>query len=274
MSEFLWEWLPLILAMLATGACAGILAGLLGVGGGIVIVPVLYFVLQTLGISPASAILIATGTSLLVIVPTSISSVRAHHKRGNVDWALLKRWWPFMVIGVIGGSTVALRVNGEIVSGVFGVVAVLVAANMLFRAKAAPIAQQLPGMAGQGVMAGSIGFFSVMMGVGGGTLGVPLLTSCNYPSHRAVGTASFFGLLISIPGAIAMLLADTPADAPEGMIGMVNLPGFALIVPLTVLLAPMGAWLGAKLDAVMLKRVFAIFLCISGGRMLMQLFGV
>ena len=274
MSEFLWEWLPLILAMLATGACAGILAGLLGVGGGIVIVPVLYFVLQTLGISPASAILIATGTSLLVIVPTSISSVRAHHKRGNVDWALLKRWWPFMVIGVICGSTVALRVNGEIVSGVFGVVAVLVAANMLFRAKAAPIAQQLPGMAGQGVMAGSVGFFSVMMGVGGGTLGVPLLTSCNYPSQRAVGTAAFFGLLISIPGAIAMLLAATPADAPEGMIGMVNLPGFALIVPLTVLLAPVGAWLGAKLDAVMLKRVFAIFLCISGGRMLMQLFGV
>ncbi len=274
MSEFLWEWLPLILAMLATGAGAGILAGLLGVGGGIVIVPVLYFVLQTLGISPASAILIATGTSLLVIVPTSISSVRAHHKRGNVDWVLLKGWWPFMVIGVICGSTVALRVNGEIVSGVFGVVAVLVAANMLFRAKAAPIAQQLPGMAGQGVMAGSVGFFSVMMGVGGGTLGVPLLTSCNYPSHRAVGTASFFGLLISIPGAVAMLLAHTPADAPEGMIGMVNLPGFALIVPLTVLLAPVGAWLGSKLDAVMLKRVFAIFLCISGGRMLMQLFGV
>ena len=274
MSEFLWEWLPLILAMLATGAGAGILAGLLGVGGGIVIVPVLYFVLQTLGISPASAILIATGTSLLVIVPTSISSVRAHHKRGNVDWVLLKGWWPFMVIGVICGSTVALRVNGEIVSGVFGVVAVLVAANMLFRAKAAPIAQQLPGMAGQGVMAGSVGFFSVMMGVGGGTLGVPLLTSCNYPSHRAVGTAAFFGLLISIPGAIAMLLAATPADAPEGMIGMVNLPGFALIVPLTVLLAPVGAWLGSKLDAVMLKRVFAIFLCISGGRMLMQLFGV
>lgn len=274
MSESFLEWLPLMLAMLVTGAFAGILAGLLGVGGGIVIVPVLYFVLQTLGISPATAILVATGTSLLVIVPTSISSVRAHHKRGNVDWALLKRWWPFMIVGVVCGSALALRVNGEVVSGIFGVIAVLVAANMLFRAKAAPIAQQLPGMVGQGAMAGGIGFFSVMMGVGGGTLGVPLLTSCNYPSHRAVGTASFFGLLISVPGAIAMLLAETPADAPEGMVGMVNVPGFAFIVPLTVLLAPFGAWLGSKLDAVMLKRVFAIFLCISGGRMLMQLLGV
>lgn len=271
MSETLMHWLPTILAMIATGAVAGILAGLLGVGGGIVIVPVLYFVLQALGITPDTAMLVATGTSLLVIVPTSISSVRAHHKRGNVDWALIKRWWPFMVVGVVCGSALALRVNGQIISGIFGVVALLVALNMLFRAKSSAIVQQLPGMAGQGIMAGCIGFFSVMIGIGGGTLGVPMLTSCNYPSHRAVGTAAFFGLLISLPGATAMLMAQTPADAPQGMIGMVNLPGFACIVPLTVLLAPMGAWLGAKLDSVMLKRVFAIFLCISGGRMLMQL---
>jgi len=270
MSDLLQQWLPTMIAMLATGACAGILAGLLGVGGGIVIVPVLYFVLQGLGVSPATAMLVATGTSLLVIVPTSISSMRAHHKRGNVDWALIKRWWPWMVIGVIAGSSVALRAKGLLLSTVFGVVAILVALNMLLRAKSPPLARQLPGAVGQGSMAGGIGFFSVMMGVGGGTIGVPLLTACNYPSHRAVGTASFFGLLISIPGALAMLFASTPADAPEGMIGAVNLPGFALIVPLTVLLAPVGAWLGSKLDAVMLKRVFAVFLCISGGRMLMQ----
>ncbi len=155
----------------------------------------------------------------------------------------------------------------------FGVVALLVAANMLFRAKAAPIAQQLPGKAGQGVMAGFIGFFSVIMGVGGGTVGVPLLTSYNYSPHRAVGTASVFGMLIALPGAIAMLLAKTPADAPQGMIGMVNLPGFICIVPLTVLLVPTGAWIGSKIDPVMLKRVFAIFLCISGGRMLLQTLG-
>ena len=272
MNEFLSQWLPTMIAMVLTGAFAGILAGLLGVGGGIVIVPVLFFVLQGLGIGAATAMLVATATSLLVIVPTSISSMRAHHKRGNVDWVLIKRWWPFMVAGVIAGSALALKVKGEVTSVVFGVVALLVAANMLFRAKAAPIAQQLPGITGQGLMAGTTGFFSVMMGVGGGTIGVPLLTSCNYPPHRAVGTASFFGLLISIPGATAMLLADTPADAPQGMIGMVNLPGFLLIVPLTVLLAPVGAWIGSKLDPVMLKRVFAIFLCISGGRMLMQVF--
>lgn len=270
MSEFLQQWAPTIIAMLATGALAGILAGLLGVGGGIVIVPVLYFVLQGMGVSPGTAMLVATATSLLTIVPTSVSSIRSHNKRGNVDWALIKRWWPFMIFGVVLGTAVALQAKGLLLSAVFAVVAILVALNMLLRAKAPPLAQQLPGMAGQGAMAGGIGFFSVMMGVGGGTIGVPLLTACNVAPHRAVGTASFFGLLISIPGATAMLLANAPSDAPEGMLGLVNLPGFALIVPLTVLLAPVGTWLGSKLNPVMLKRVFAVFLCISGGRMLMQ----
>lgn len=272
MSEFLSQWLPTMIAMLLTGACAGILAGLLGVGGGIVIVPVLFFVLQSFGVSPATAMLVATATSLLVIVPTSISSLRAHHKRGNVDWVLLKRWSPFVVLGVIAGGALALKVKGEVTSAVFGVVALLAAANMSFRANAAPIARQLPGMAGQGIMAGTVGFFSVMMGVGGGTIGVPLLNACNYSPHRAVGTVSCFGLLISIPGALVMLLAETPADAPPGMVGMVNLPGFVLIAPLTVLLAPVGAWIGSRLTPMQLKRVFAIFLCISGGRMLLEVF--
>lgn len=274
MSEFLSQWLPTIIAMAITGAFAGILAGLLGVGGGIVIVPVLYFVLQAAHVSPATAMLVATATSLLTIVPTSISSIRAHHKRGNVDWLLVKRWWPYMLTGVVLGSSLALNTKGTAASAVFGVVALLVAANMLFRAKAAPITQQLPSMKGQGVMAGFIGFFSVIMGVGGGTVGVPLLTACNYSPHRAVGTASVFGILIAVPGSIAMLFAHTPADAPAGMIGMVNWPGFLCIVPLTVLLAPIGAWIGSKLDSLMLKRVFAIFLLISGGRMLTQVFGL
>jgi uncharacterized membrane protein YfcA len=273
LSQFLGQWLPTIIAMVITGAFAGILAGLLGVGGGIVIVPVLYFILQAAHVSPATAMLVATATSLLTIVPTSISSIRAHHKRGNVDWLLVKRWWPTMLIGVVLGSSFALHSKGTAASAIFGVVAFLVAANMLFRAKAAPIAHQLPGMKGQGAMAGFIGFFSVIMGVGGGTVGVPLLTACNFSPHRAVGTATVFGMLIAVPGSIAMLFAHAPTDAPEGMIGMVNWPGFLCIVPLTVLLAPTGAWLGSKLDSLMLKRVFAIFLLLSGGRMLMQVLG-
>lgn len=272
MNDVVNQWLPLVIALLLTGAAAGVIAGLLGVGGGIVVVPVLFFVLQEFGVSAASAMLIATATSLLVILPTSIASLRAHHRRGNVDWLLLKRWAPFMVAGVLAGSAFALQLKGEVTSAIYAVVALLAAANMLLRAKSPPLARQLPGMAGQGLMASTTGFFSVIMGVGGGTLGVPLLTACNYPAHRAVGTVSCFGLLIALPGAIAMLLAETPADAPLGTIGMVNLAGFALIAPLTVALAPLGARIGSTLKPVMLKRVFALFLCISGGRMLLQLF--
>ncbi|MCM2680236.1 sulfite exporter TauE/SafE family protein [Echinimonas agarilytica] len=273
LADIIQAWLPIAAAMIGTGVVAGILAGLLGVGGGIVIVPVFYFVLQSIGVPQATAILVATGTSLLVIIPTSLSSIRAHHQRGNIDWPLIKRWAPAMIIGVIAGSQTALLVDGAWVSGLFGIIAILVAMNMLFRAKAAPLAHQLPPMAGQRVMATCIGFFSVMIGIGGGTLGVPTLTSCNYPSHRAVGTAAVFGLLISIPGAITMLLAHTPATAPDGMVGLVNIPGALAIMPLTILLAPFGAWIGSKLDAVLLKKLFAVFLCISGGRMLMQLLG-
>ena len=274
MSAFLAEWLPMIFAMLVTGAFAGVLAGLLGVGGGIVIVPVLYFVLQGMGVGPTTAIRVATGTSLLVIIPTSIASVRSHHKRGNVDWDLIRRWWPFMVAGVVVGSLVAIWAKGDFISATFGVIALLVAVNMLLRPKAPPLARSLPGLPGQGAMAGAIGFFSVMVGIGGGTLGVPMLTACNHPPHKAVGTAAFFGLLIALPGASAMLMAPTPIGAPAGMLGSVNLAGFTAIVPMTVLLAPLGTWLGSKLNPQMLKRVFAIFLCLSGGRMLMQVVGV
>lgn len=267
------EWLPVVLAMMATGCVAGLLAGLLGVGGGIVIVPVFYFVLEMLGVPPATAILVATGTSLLVIVPTSISSIKAHNSRDNIDWPLIKRWAPFMVLGVIGGSLTATQIDGQLISGLFGIIAILVAANMLFRANSKPLMNQLPGMPGQGFMASCIGYFSVMIGIGGGTIGVPMLSACNYPSHKAVGTAAVFGLLISLPGAIAMLLAKTPVEAPQATFGFVNIAGFLCIVPLTILLAPVGAKLGSKLDSAMLKRIFALFLCISGSRMLIQFIG-
>ena len=267
------EWLPVVLAMMATGCIAGLLAGLLGVGGGIVIVPVFYFVLETLGVPSSTAILVATGTSLLAIVPTSISSILAHNKRQNIDWILIKRWIPFMLFGVIAGSYLATEIEGRLISGLFGIIAIGVAMNMLLRANAKPFMQQLPHMAGQGVMASIIGFFSGMIGIGGGTLGVPMLSACNYPSHKAVGTAAVFGLLISLPGAMVMLLASTPSNAPQATIGFVNFAGFLCIVPLTVLLAPVGAKLGAKLDSVMLKRIFSLFLCISGSRMLIQFWG-
>ncbi|GAA6167285.1 sulfite exporter TauE/SafE family protein [Sessilibacter corallicola] len=265
------ELLPVFIALIFTGIFAGILAGLLGVGGGIVIVPVLYFVFQGLGVDPATAMVVATGTSLATIIPTSISSIRAHHGKGNVDWDLLKSFAPFMVIGVLVGSYLVTIVTGHFFSALFGVMAVLVSANMLFRAKAKPLAESLPSGPGKGVIASLIGFFSVMVGIGGGTLGVPTLTAFNVAAHRAVGTAAAFGLLIALPGALMMLIqGQTPVNAPEYTFGLVNVPGLVAIVPLTVLFAPVGAKIGAKLDGAMLKKVFAVVLAITGVRMLIQ----
>lgn len=273
MIEFITDNIPTFLALVATGIFAGILAGLLGVGGGIVIVPVLFFLFQSFGVSHESAMLIATATSLATIIPTSISSIRSHKEKGNVDFDLLKRWSMFIFAGVLVGSWLVTRVDGTWLTVLFGVIATLSALNMLFRTGKSAVFQQLPGKVGQSIMGTSIGFFSSMVGIGGGTISVPLLTLYNYPAHKAVGTAAAIGLIISLPGALTMLIAgETPVDAPAATFGLVNLIGFICIVPLTVKFAPVGASLAAKLDAAKLKKVFAIVLLITGVRMLAQVF--
>ncbi|WP_016957533.1 sulfite exporter TauE/SafE family protein [Catenovulum agarivorans] len=267
--EFITNNLSTFLALVATGAFAGILAGLLGVGGGIVIVPVLFFVFQGFGVSAESAMLVATATSLATIVPTSISSIRSHHKKGNVDFELLKRWAGFIFVGVLVGSWFVTRIDGSWLTVLFGVIATLSALNMLFRTGKSALFATLPGKAGQTAMGTSIGFFSSMVGIGGGTISVPLLTLYSYPAHKAVGTSAAIGLLISLPGVLTMLvIGSAPADAPAGTYGLVNLVGFLCIVPLTVLFAPVGAAVAAKLDAAKLKKIFAVVLLITGLRML------
>nr|WP_205472689.1 sulfite exporter TauE/SafE family protein [Agarivorans sp. Alg241-V36] len=269
--DFLAGNLPTVLALVATGVFAGFLAGLLGVGGGIVIVPVLFFLFQGFGVSPESAMLIATATSLATIIPTSISSIRSHNKKGNVDFELLKSWGVFILVGVLLGSLLVTRVDGTWLTLLFGIIATLSALNMLFRTGKSALFNKLPGNIGQTTMGTSIGFFSSMVGIGGGTISVPLLTLYNYPAHKAVGTAAAIGLVISLPGALTMLaLGTTPEDAPVGTYGLINLIGFICIVPLTVLFAPLGAFVAAKLDANKLKKVFAVVLLVTGLRMLAQ----
>jgi uncharacterized membrane protein YfcA len=270
--QFLLDNMTVILSLIGTGVFAGLLAGLLGVGGGIVIVPVLFFLFQALGVSAESAMVIATATSLATIVPTSISSIRAHHSKGNVDFALLKAWAVFILMGVLAGSYLVTVLDANFLTLMFGVIATLSAINMLIGKKDA-LFNGLPGRVGQSIMAACIGFFSSMVGIGGGTLTVPTLTFCNYPAHKAVGTAAAVGLIISLPAAITLLfVGTTPVDAPFATYGYVNLLGFACIVPLTVIFAPIGAGIANKLDAGLLKKIFAVVLIITGLRMLAQVF--
>jgi uncharacterized membrane protein YfcA len=271
--DFITAHLFTIVLLAVAGIFAGLLAGLLGVGGGIVLVPVLFFLFQALGVSADTAMLVATATSLATIVPTSASSIHAHHKKGNVDFELLKRWAAFIVIGVFMGSWVMTQVDGIWLSRLFGVVAILSALNMLLRTQKSAIFKQLPSRFGQSLLATLIGLISVMVGIGGGTFSVPLLTLCSYPAHRAVGTAAAIGFLIALPGALTLLLvANSPVDVPVGTYGLVNLGSLLCIVPLTVLFAPLGALLASKLNAVHLKRVFAVALLLMGLRMCGSLF--
>ncbi len=272
--EFISANLPTFLGLVATGVFAGILAGLLGVGGGIVIVPVLFFFFQSFGVSAESAMLVATATSLATIVPTSISSIRSHTKRGNVDIHLLRRWAPWILIGVLTGSFLVTKIEGTWLTMLFACIASLSALNMLLRTGKSAIFHQLPNTVGQSIMGSAIGLFSSMIGIGGGTLSVPLLTIYNYPAHKAVGTAAAIGLIISLPGALTMLVLGTaPADAPAGTVGLVNLMGFLCITPLTVLFAPVGVFIGSKINSAKLKKVFAIVLLITGVRMFIQVIG-
>ena len=224
----------LLLLMLGTGVVAGLLAGLLGVGGGIVIVPILFLVFELLDFPEGIAMHVAVATSLATIVPTSIASARAHHAKGNVDAALLRRWAPWVALGAAAGGVLASGLDGEQLKLVFGVVALAVALNMA-SPKVLVLGSALPASgAAQGAMAGGIGLFSSLMGIGGGTLTVPTLSMFSFPAHRAVGTASAFGLVIAVPAVIGFVWAGwAEPGRPPFSLGYVNLVAACLIFPVT-----------------------------------------
>lgn len=265
--------LALLAALLAaTGGVAGVLAGLLGVGGGIVIVPVLYHLFAGLGIEPEVRMHVAVATSLATIVLTSISSARAHWRRGSVDVDLLKSWGPWIFLGVLVGTGLAVMVDGRVLSGVFAVVALAVAADMAFRPEGTALFSRLPRGPARPATASTIGAVSAMMGIGGGTLSVPILSLCRFPIRRAVGTASAIGLIIAVPAVIGFLSTGHHAPGrPPLTLGYVNLLGFALIVPATVLAAPLGARLAHAISPRWLRRAFALFLALTGARMVVDL---
>ncbi|WP_246717529.1 sulfite exporter TauE/SafE family protein [Oricola nitratireducens] len=256
--------------MVVTGMISGTLAGLLGVGGGIVIVPVLFWVLQTFKIAPEYASHLAVATSLATIIPTSISSMRAHNKRGTVDRDLLKLWGPAVIVGAVIGGALAKVVSGDSLRSIFGVVGLLVAINMMIP-KTLVISEHLPSSNWiNRVIAGVIGIISSLMGIGGGTLSVPTLSAFSFPVHRAVGTASAMGLMIAIPGVIGFIYAGLGVEGlPPASLGFVSIPAALIISPVSYLFAPQGAKLAHALNQRVLKLVFALFLSVTAARMLL-----
>jgi len=267
------QWLILGVAMLATGAVAGVLAGLFGIGGGIVIVPVLETTLGFIGVDPAIRMHVAVGTSLATIIPTSISSARAHHLRKSVDVEIVRRWAVFVLLGALLGAWIASRVHSDVLAIVFATLAFLVALKMLFMPESRNLTEEVPRGPLVPAIPTAIGCFSSMMGIGGGTFSVMTLTLFNEPIHRAVGTAALFGLVISLPGMFGFVAAGWgDPRIPAASLGYVNLIGFACIAPATVLAAPLGAKIAHAFSARRLNMLFGAFLVIASIRLFYRAF--
>lgn len=266
--DTLTSLLPLFAVLALTGIVAGVLAGLLGVGGGIIVVPVLYTLLGLLDIDEQVRMHVSVGTSLASIVVTSIVSARSHHRRGAVDVSLLKSWGPFIFSGSLLGTFLAGIVDGPVLSAIFAVIALLVAFYMAFAPEGFRIRDEIPKGAGGYFSGLSIGGISAMMGIGGGTLGVPYFSAFGYPVHRAVGTSAAIGLIVAVPATIGFVISGWGIPAlPQASVGHVNLLGLALIAPFTSLTAPLGVRLAHFLSPRALKLAFAGFLFVTSLRM-------
>ena len=253
------------------GASVGLSAGVLGVGGGIIMVPAMAFVFEALGYGTDVVMHVAVGTSLAVIIATGTSSARAHHARGAVDGQLLRLWGPFIVAASLLGGLMAGLYSGDVLRIIFGVVALFIALNIVL-----PIQKQLMShlsaspMANR-VSAAVVGYISALMGIGGGSLSVPTLVAFGNPVHRAVGTSSALGVMLAIPGALGFVISGwTVAGRPPLSIGYVNLPAMVLIGAVASGVAPLGASLAHRLDQKRLKLVFAVFLVVVAVRMIVQ----
>ena len=273
----------LLMAMLALllviGAFAGVLAGLLGVGGGIVLVPAFFYAFQTLGYGGPQLMQVCLATSLATIIVTSVRSVLSHHKKGAVDWDILKAWAPGIAVGAVIGVTAASNLSSVFLQGVFGVLGVVIGLYMGFGRSEWRLGPEMPAGLRRAVMSPVLGFLSVLMGIGGGSFGVPLMSLYNTAIHLAVATAAGFGVTIAVPSVLGFLfLTIAPENRPPWTIGAVNLPAFFTVIAMTLITAPWGVKLAHAMDPKPLKRVFAVFLTLVAlnmyGTMLVQVTAV
>ncbi len=261
MSLLTGETLGLVAALIASGIIAGLMAGLFGIGGGAVLVPVFYQFLAIVGVDEAVRMHVAVATSLGIIVPTSLRSFFAHKARGAVDMELLKSWLIPLPLGVVAASLVAAHVSGQGLKGIFAVIAVAVSLRMFFNRDSWRLGKDIPGFPIRPLCGALIGFFSTLMGIGGGVMNNTFMTLYGRPIHQAVATSAGTGVLISIPGVIGMVWAGWGEPLlPQFSLGYVNLLGVAVIMPLTTLAAPYGVKLAHRMPKRALELAFGTFL--------------
>jgi uncharacterized membrane protein YfcA len=267
MTQTLPDLLPLIAMLLVSSAFAGVLAGLLGVGGGIVLVPVYLSIFTAEGFGGGEIMRVCLATSLATIIATSTRSVMAHHRKGAVDWQILRGWAPAIAAGALVGVLIVSKLSSDTLKMIFAILVCVIALYMSFGKSTWRVAEAMPTGPMRAVWAGLIGFLSVLLGIGGGSLAVPTMALHNVPIHRAVATAAGFGIAIALPSAIAFLLTSVPG-APPYTVGAINLPAFLITISMTLITAPIGASLAHKIDPKPLKRIFGAFLMLVALKML------
>ena len=265
--------LSAIVTYCCLGAFAGILAGLLGVGGGIVIVPMLVFAFGWQDFPPQYIMLLALGTSLGSIMFTSVSSALSHSRRGAVDWRAVLRIAPGIMVGTFCGSHLAALLPKKGLQVFFVCFLAYVVSQMLL-GKKPKASRELPGMAGMSCAGGIIGVISSLVGIGGGTLSVPFLIWHNVEMHRAIGTSAAIGFPIAVSGFLGYLVAGWgAAGLPAGSLGYVYLPALFSLVICSMITAPLGVRISHSLDVPRLKRCFAVLLIVVGAKMLWDVIG-
>lgn len=263
----------LAVSLVLAGAVTGLLAGVFGVGGGAVIVPVLFEVFRVIGVPEEVRMPLSVGTSLAVIIPTSIRSFNAHRAKGLVDLSILKVWAVPVVLGVLVGSYIARYAPADLFKIVFVIVATISAMRLLFAADRWKFGEEMPGKPLMVAYGGVIGVLSALMGIGGGQLSSLFMTFYGRPIHQAVATSSGLGVLISIPGALGFIYAGWPKMdlLPPLSLGYVSLIGMILFIPTSVWTAPIGARMAHRLSKRRLEVAFGLFLLVVAGRFVWSL---
>ena len=252
-------------AYLGIGAVVGFFAGLLGIGGGIIIVSALALMFAAHGFPASHVMHLAIGTSLAAIVFGSFSSFRTHDRHGAVDWSIVRRMTPGLLAGVFLGAIAARFATNAFLKYFFLGFTLFVTAQMVFNLRPAP-SRELPGNAALSLLALVIGVCSSLFGGGAAAVGVPFLTWCNVSTHRAIGTVAAMGFPVAIAGAVGYVIAGWNVELPQWSVGFVYLPAFIGISVMSVLTAPLGARLAHRLKGATLRRIFAVFLLVTGAK--------
>jgi uncharacterized protein len=276
------ELLELALLLVAVGILSGFLAGVFGIGGGAILVPVFYECFRLAGVPLDARMPLCIGTSLAVIIPTAIRSWRAHHARGAVDMEILRSWWVPVLVGVVAGSVTARYAPERLFKIVFVMVAYSAATRLLLARASWKFGEDFPKGPLMKVYGFFIGLFSTLMGIGGGLFANLLMTFYGRPIHQGVATSSALAVLISIPGALGYVYAGWPAAAhypdvlalqPPFAIGYVSLIGAVLVMPTSLLTAPLGVRAAHAMSKRTLEMAFGCYLFIVGSRFVLSLLG-